>query len=368
MNNFCADIHNNLSISLTNQGVRIGPCCWFRNTDAMANDDPWNHPRLIDIRQANKNNLLDNIGCNQCIYMEQNGGSSRRTGINQYYDSYETDLSGPRGLEISIDYTCNIACIYCGPDLSTQWRNELGVDKKKFPIRMAEHDIVALLDKIDLTNLDNIHFYGGDPFFTRTHEIILNYVDKRVGLSNIYVWYNSNGTLRVPTRVFDLWEKCRLIKVYFSIDDIGRRFEYLRYGAVWQEVEDNMLWYKEVSPVNTMFVIQPTLSCLNLYYHQELLNWKSANFNTNRLGDLTDVTGHNVFGKFELTAMPDELLHKSLQNNKMNQWIVDFASSFKHNPTALVNTINEIKLLDQRRNQCFSQIFPEIAPYFSVNI
>jgi sulfatase maturation enzyme AslB (radical SAM superfamily) len=277
-------------------------------------------------------------------------------------------LSGPRGLEISIDYTCNLACIYCGPNVSTQWRNELGVDKKKFPIRMAEHDIVALLDKIDLINLDNIHFYGGDPFFTRTHEIILDYIDKRVGLSNIYVWYNSNGTLRVPQRVFDLWEKCRLIKVYFSIDDIGRRFEYLRYGAVWQEVEDNMLWYKEVSPVNTMFAIQPTLNCLNLYYHQELLNWKDANFNTNRLGDFIDITSHNAFKKFELTAMPDELLHKSLQNNKMNPWVIDFATSFKHNPAALLKTINEIKLLDQRRNQCFPQIFPEIAPYFSVNI
>lgn len=368
MNNFCADIHNNLSITLTRQGVTVRPCCWFKDHTAIAADDPWNHSTLVSVRQNNKNNILDSKSCKQCIYMEQHGGSSRRTGINQYYNSNDVDLSGPRGLEISIDYTCNIACVYCGPNLSTQWRNELGVDKKKFPIRLAQHDIIQLLDKIDLSNLDNIHFYGGDPFFTRTHEIILDYINKRVGLDKIYVWYNSNGTLRVPTRILELWEKCKLIKVYFSIDDVGRRFEYMRYGAVWNEVEDNMLWFKEISPVNTMFTIQPTLNCLNLYYHQELLNWKTENFNYNRLGDFTDVTMHNVFGKFELNSMTDELMNKCLKNNSTSPWVVEFAKSFKHDPKLLLNTVNEIKVLDQRRNQNFSQIFPELAPYYSVDV
>jgi hypothetical protein len=365
MDQFCADIHNNLSINLTNRGVELGPCCWYTEGIPLTDNISWNNSKLLKIRQDNKNNILDKSGCKQCIYMEKNGDQSRRTGVNEYYKSQATDLSGPRGLEISIDFTCNLACVYCGPDVSTQWRRELGTDNKTFPIRLNEPDIIKILDQIDLSNLDNIHFYGGDPFFTRTHEIILDYIDQRVGLKNLYIWYNTNGTLRVPERVFELWNKCRLIKIYFSIDDIGKRFEYIRYGAVWNQVEDNMMWYRSESPVNVMFALQPTLSSLNLYYHQELHNWKTQNFNTNRLGDFTDITRHNVFNKFELTAMPDELLTKCLENNKNDPWVVEFSRSFKHNPIALAKTKLEIKQLEQRRNLNFTEIFPELAPYFT---
>ena len=363
MDKFCSDIHNNLSITLSNKGVSLGPCCWYKDSPIMV-DKIWDHKKLIEIRKENKDNILSLTGCSQCIYMENNGGISRRTGVNQYYNSRVTDLTGPRGLEISIDYTCNLACIYCQPSLSTQWRLELGTDKNKFPVRLSELDITKLLDKIDLTNLDNIHFYGGDPLFTNTHEFILNYIDKRVGLRSIYVWYNTNGTLRVKPRVFDLWNKCRLIKLYFSIDDIGPRFEYLRYGAVWQEVEDNILWYKEHSPVNVMFAIQPTINCLNLYYHQELIKWKQQNIDANRLGDFTDLTRHNVFRKFQISSIPDELMRKCVENNKIDGWVSEFSSSFKFNPQHQKNTIAEIKILDQRRNLNFTSVFPELASYF----
>lgn len=365
MNNFCADIHNNLSIILTKTGVIVKPCCWYQE-DIIPTDNIWDSKKLIEIRDNNKNNLLDPTGCKQCIYMEKaNHDQSRRTGVNTYYKSTATDLNGPRGLEISIDYTCNLACVYCTPLVSTQWRNELSLDKKIFPIRLNEQSIVEILDKLDLSNLDNIHFYGGDPFFTKTHEVVLDYLDKRIGLKNLYIWYNTNGTLRVPEHIFDLWNKCKLIKIYFSIDDIGSRFEYIRYGAVWNEVSDNMLWYKEFSPVNVMFTLQPTISCLNLFYHRELLDWKAKHFDTNRLGDFTDLTRHNVFEKFTLDSVPPDLLDKCIANNKEDKWLINLSKSFTFNPESLANTIKEIKILDQRRKLDFSKVFPELSQYYN---
>jgi len=366
MTKFCADIHNNLSITLTNEGIKVGPCCWYKKNiiEKTLNKNFWNSPELIELRNLNKQDRLDTIGCSQCIMMEENGKTSRRTGMNSYYNSTDTDLSGPRGLEISIDYTCNLACIMCSPGLSTQWRLELKTPKDTYPIRMQEPDIIALLDQIDLGNLDNIHFYGGDPFFTRTHETILEYIDNRIGLSNLYVWYNTNGTLRVPERVFDLWNKCRLIKVFFSIDDVGKRFEYIRYGAIWNQVEDNMYWYRDMSPVNTMFTIQPTLNCLNALNHYELLAWKKVNFETNRLGDSTDLTRHNSFGQFELKSMPAELVQKCLEKNSSDSWYVDFLKGFNFTESEYQKTKAAIKELDARRGCDFAKTFPELVGYF----
>lgn len=367
MSKFCCDIHNNLSIVYNQHGVTLSPCCWFdKPTIIQPNKvaDLWNIPELTELRELNKTGQLDK-GCRQCIYMEAHGENSRRTGVNEYYkNSTATDLSGPRGLEIKIDYSCNIACVYCGPYNSTQWRNELQTPKKTFPIRMKEVDIIDLLEKLDLSNLDNIHFYGGDPLLTNTHEIILDYLDKKVGLGKIYVWYNTNGTIRTAPRVNDLWSKCRLVKVFFSIDDIGPRFEYIRYGASWNQVEENMLWFKDQMPSNVMFTIQPTLSCLNALNHYELIAWKKENFDTNREGDFTDVTRHNVFRIFELNSMPDELMSKCLEKNKSDEWFVSFVQSFKFDPAKLMLTKMKIQELDARRGCNFEKTFPELAPYF----
>jgi sulfatase maturation enzyme AslB (radical SAM superfamily) len=365
MNKFCADIHNNLALTLTNSGITVGACCWYNDARTVSlGTDYWNMPNLLDLRELNKKDQLDLIGCRQCIYMEQHGSSSRRTGVNEYYKSTTTDLSGPRGLEIKIDYTCNIACVYCGPHNSTKWRLEEKTDKNRFPIRLDKPDIISLLDTFDLSNLDNIHFYGGDPLLTDTHEIILNYIDSRCGLQNLYVWYNTNGTIKVSQRVLDLWAKCRIIKVYFSIDDIGARFEYIRYGAVWNEVEDNMQWFNQNCPVNTMFTIQPTMSCLNALHHNELLSWKEKYFNTNRLGDFVDITRHNVFRSLELDSMPDELMLQCLENNKNDSWYNSFVKSFKYNSLKHTHAKDKIAVLNSNRNLDFAKIFPDLVPYY----
>lgn len=371
MDKFCADIHNNLSITLTSSGIKIGHCCWDKGWFLSTNKNYWTDPRLVNSREFNRsNNQLPAYNCQQCIYMENHGGASRRSGVNTYYketldvDSITPPVTGPRGLEIKIDYTCNIACVYCGPYNSTQWRLEEGTNKKTFPIRLKTAEITEMLDNLDLSNLDNIHFYGGDPLLTNTHETILNYIDDRVGLKNIYVWYNTNGTIKVSQRVIDLWSKCRLIKVYFSIDDVGARFEYIRYGAVWNEVEDNMLWFKENCPVNTMFSVQPTLSCLNALDHYELVAWKNTHFPSNRLGDSTTLTRHNVFGSLELNAIPLALMSQCLERNSKDPDFCQYLASFKFSHVKYDLARKKIAELNQRRNLDFASIFPDLAQYY----
>lgn len=371
MNNFCADIHNNISLYLTPSGVKVGHCCLDLKHVLPDNKNYWNTTRLVDIRKLNSDSdQLDKEICARCISTEGTNSGGRRLGVNQYYkDTLGVDhtipaTAGPRGMQIKIDYTCNLACVYCGPADSTQWRLELGTDKKIYPIRLKQPDIIEILDNMDLSNLDNLHFHGGDPLFTNTHQIILEYLDKRVGLDKLFVWYNTNGTMQVNQRVLELWDKCRLIKVYFSLDDVGDRFEYIRYGAKWQEVEQNLYWFRDNCPVNTMFTLQPTLSCLNVLHHHELMDWKRANFDTNRLGDHVDISRHEVYGTLSLDVIPPALLQKCIENNKEDPWFVNFIKGFKFDEHKFGEAKAEIHKLNVRRNLDFAKIFPELAEFY----
>ena len=88
--------------------------------------------------------------------------------------------------------------------------------------------------------------------------------------------------------MFDLWSKFKLVKLDFSIDDIGERFNYQRTNADWKTVEENMFWYRETSPVNMMFGINRTISKLNKDIHKNWMIGLKIILPTNRLGDLND--------------------------------------------------------------------------------
>ena len=305
-------------------------------------------------------------GCSQCVAMENGGEVSRRTGINSYYGTDPVVLSGPRGLEINIDYTCNLACIVCGPELSTKWRLELANPAiKQLPVRLDNDQIVQILDQMDLSNLDNIHFYGGEPFLTPTHEVILEYIDKKVGLDKIYVWYNTNGTVKVKQKIFDLWARCKMVRIYFSIDDVGARFEYIRYPASWSETEDTMFWFRENSPVNVLLAVQPTINCVNAYYHQDIMRWINDKFDTNRVGDKNLVTRHPASGTFQLSAMPRELIDLCIARNQQDAWMSKFLESVVPNEDHTALARSHLKTFDHRRSLDFAKIFPDLGIYFT---
>ena len=152
-----------------------------------------------------------------------------------------------------------------------------------------------------LKNIKNLHFNGGgDPLMSSNHINLLNEIKKIKGLSNVRVFYNTNATHRASCELLELWQECRLIELYFSIDDVGDRFNYQRSRADWNAVVNNLTWYKDNMPHNHMFNINCTWSSLNLYYLPELVDWYQSNFLTNRYGDPVNLIFQRAIGKFNI--------------------------------------------------------------------
>ena len=181
--NYCPRIHHGLTInSITNHSVSYAPCCWIKDSTTESSINFY-HNDLTNLRQFNQQDILPVLECQACISQETAGAQSMRQGylITHGKTTVEPSL---QYLDINIDYTCNLACVTCGPELSTAWRNELGI--KNVSVRpKIDQFLETQLDPLDLSELKEVRLWGGEPLLTNTHQQLLEYITRRTNASKI---------------------------------------------------------------------------------------------------------------------------------------------------------------------------------------
>jgi uncharacterized Fe-S cluster-containing radical SAM superfamily protein len=127
---------------------------------------------------------------------------------------------------------CNFACVYCGPEFSSKWGDELKIQpvtptddqKEKFKQYIYQH----------APNLRHVYLAGGEPLLMKENLELLQKVNPEVQLR-----INTNLS-KVDTRVFE--EICKFKNVHWtiSVETIEHEFEYIRYGGKWTDFLDNL--------------------------------------------------------------------------------------------------------------------------------
>ena len=269
--------------------LEVAPCC-------VAKTQPYDHtiglydqPSLVSIREQFAAGEVPSQ-CEYCVINEKNNIPSRRQTCQ------EPVVNTVKNLEIHLGNYCNLKCVICSNRFSSAWRKDAqAMGLKTFDNFKFDPDSITA----DLNTIEWLHFNGGEPLFTDVH---LDILDRIPNPQQCSVYYNTNGTIKVKDSVFEVWSKFKLVKLVFSIDDVGDRFNYQRTNADWKQVEANMFWYKDVAPVNMMFGINRTISKLNQHHLQELEQWFEQNFSTNRLGDPNDFTQQVAMGPCSLDS------------------------------------------------------------------
>lgn len=299
---FCHDIHSGLHMYWSEDGWRAKPCCfsgaltttvdtsrtnWFGNL--------WPQLRSDNIRDKH----LDPAICAACINDETVGKQSRRVGemIKRGNRPY-TSNPGPRYLEIIMEYTCNQACMICGPGASTLWRKYASDTDlpRKSPVA-GDADIEQFLDSVDLSGLDTIQILGGEPLLTDRHIKLLHTMERKgVDLSRIELWYHTNGSCRVDEETLRMWGRCRQVMLYFSLDDTEQAFNYQRFPGDWDTVTGNMQWFRDHVSHNVLLRVERTVGLLNAHRLLEMEHWKLENFNETRSGYGVELNTHMAFG------------------------------------------------------------------------
>jgi sulfatase maturation enzyme AslB (radical SAM superfamily) len=224
-------------------------------------------------------------------------------------------------------------------------------------------DNIKVLKSLDLSNLEMVQYCGGETLMGNTYWETTKILADLIPNANekLTLGFQTNGTQLIDEKYYDLIEKFHLVKFIISLDGVGDKFNYLRWPGDWNQVTDNILQMREKLPVNVMFVIQETACNLNLFYHDDVLSWVNSNFNSNRLGDITNYAKQLVMHKTLDNNITQDYYNALISKNMTNL----LSPNWQETPQKIKEMIAEVEKFDKIRNQDWKKTFPEVANFYS---
>jgi hypothetical protein len=164
-------------------------------------------------------------------------------------------------VEVSLSNLCDMKCVYCSHDYSSQWVAER-LKFKEITIEQAPNDKPnAQLTDLFWTYFSThayktatyINFIGGEPlliddFYVFVERLINLYKDKDTEDLPQYVILSVVTNLNCSPKLFDRFARLipkilsnpRLhLHVSVSMESVGPRAEFIRYGTDWSKVSEN---------------------------------------------------------------------------------------------------------------------------------
>jgi len=222
--------------------------------------------------------------CAKCWALEESGGVSKRMISNEKF-GIQTNEKGITFLDLKLGNICNLKCRICGGFSSSKWAAEeikQGSDHARGWLKAGMwprqtdslwNEVVDMLPQIELT--------GGEPFMIQEHFDLLE-KSVEVGASKKQsIHYNTNGTHFPEYAIKHIWPHFKDVEIAFSIDDIRGRFEYQRYGAKWDQVNENIKKFNALKSdsKNISTQICCTINIQNIYNLDNMADWiKQQNF------------------------------------------------------------------------------------------
>jgi sulfatase maturation enzyme AslB (radical SAM superfamily) len=352
--NKCLDAFKNVYVEVHGDRLNVSTCCLVSPKIVVNQENFLNNPNLIKIREE-FNQGLRPTECHQCWSKEDNGFPSRRTDGNPWYiqNGYDDDTAELISIDYWVGNVCNLKCVICGPEYSSAWQQELDPTRKYSP-----HYDNKFWKQLDLTKLRLVHFNGGEPLLSKTHVDFLNAIPNK---DQVIIDYNTNGTIFPSEELFSLWKQFKLVHVYFSIDDIEDRFEYIRYPANWEKTVKNILEIKEAASQNVLFYINTTISLLNIFTYPTLLQWLEKNFKENKYGHQVAYLWQWASGNLNCQTIPvkykDTLV--TIYKDTGYQNIVNSINFTEY--CTLDKQLNFLNTLDQRRANDYRKVFQHLS-------
>ena len=218
------------------------------------------------------------------------------------------------------------------------------------------------MDTILTGDLIDLYFTGGEPFISADHyAIITKLID--IGYSkNIVLRYNTNLTVLGYKNAdfLELWKNFKKVHINVSIDATGTELEYIRSGASWTTINNNLETIQNKNLKNLTVTLSPVVSLLNIWFLPELFEFTIAK---NLQVDLIPLYGPDYL---DISAIPKDL--KPLAKEKLNK-IKDYIKNSEYNELIykldnvdneflFTTTLRHILLLDKLRNENLFDLLP----------
>jgi hypothetical protein len=262
-----------------NDRFEFKPCCQYHGMLPQQHTDPTSiYQKYLDtiapLREQNRQGIRS-PGCNQCWENEARGQTSSRQWKIMEHGTQTVTLN--THLDLNLSNLCNLSCAICGPWNSSTWASK--TTNRLYPIQQGYQKRRPVIDDPELfQRLRSIQLQGGETFMDPNYSLFFENLSKYRDHADLSVTIFTNGTTLPSQKFLDILNGCAEVKIFFSIDDVEKRFEYQRSGANWNEVVSNMHWFENNTGSRWQFNFNPTYSLLNIYYLPELLAFYRTEF------------------------------------------------------------------------------------------
>lgn len=376
-----------------------------------------NLPEKITARKTMLEGQWPGLGCEYCKNIEDAGGlSDRQSYLNDefktkwippelHHDPTATAVT-PTILEVYFKNTCNMSCVYCGPNLSSKWVDENtryspadNHDVKYYQFFVSEQrpnphyqKMVADLWNYLKTNnnaktLQRFHILGGEPFLLDELDQCIDFWQEH-GHSQLTIGIISN--INIPHEKFKYYinqfevlaktNKMKQLNLTASLDGWSKDQEYVRYGldlAVWEKNFQYLLNKPWIA-----VSINSTISALTIKSLPSLIQ-KIQIWNEQQQ-DIVDRSGqifqNKIWHSFNASTVQDslyffsgdifqkdfaevlDLMPTTTQSHIINKQVMagislQSSKSF-HNIEKIAYLKDYLTELDRRRKTNWKQIFP----------
>lgn len=304
--------------------------------------------------------------CHTCYELEQNKKSFDIISDRVFYikelkqvpvSTYQPGNFDLQTIDVRWSNLCNFSCVYCSPEFSSQWANELGVkfdtpneeQKTKFKNYIFEN----------APKLRHVYLAGGEPLLMKENLELLERLSPDVNLR-----INTNLS-KVDTRIFENISKFKNVHWTVSAETMHSEFEYIRYGGSWNDFMDNLNTIKNTNHKISFNMLWFLLNYNSVFDFVDYMKDQGFHNNSFIIGALLQPLYLNV------RHLPNDVLH--LIKTKLETRIAEnpgylLEDSYRNMlyyisqpfEKDLQKSFIKLETLDQRRGLDSSKIFKDL--------
>lgn len=317
---------------------------------------------------------IQNSRCDACYNIENRAHVDSKNYSNRSwhkkYGVKDVDMSiydDPSSFDLKVldlrwNNTCNLACVYCGPDLSSKWANEL--NDKSYVI---DHDVLTQSKQYIFNNLSQIsHVYlaGGEPLLIKENLELLNLLYEQNPLVEIRI--NTN-LLATHSEIFKKLILFKNIKWTVSVDSMADEFAYMRYPGNWNKFYENLIDIKNQNFDINFNMVWCILNSESIFHCIDML--QDLGFHDNSFivqcleGPLPLDIRHLSIDCIKKLKL---IIKQRISKSNPNYWLhKSLTSMYNYIDTPWNNadislTFEFLKTLDQRRGLNSQLVFPDL--------
>lgn len=265
-------------------------------------NDQW-HPNCVRC----KNEEAAGLTSHRELYNEKLKDVVTYETAKEYTDpeTGETLKNFPIGFyDLNLGNLCNLKCRICHPKASSNWYGDwvklfnMKGDTFSYPTPQGTYtvkhvkgkkyqidpDPFAWVDSNDFwkelldstPDIKHMFVQGGEPLMIEQH---YDYLKRCIELgysSNMCLEYNTNFT-KINPKWVEVWKHFKNVYIGFSLDGMGKEFEYQRHPAKWSQMVKNLQMLDDyITKYPGVFTTRdsPTVNIYNVLHILDYHEWK----------------------------------------------------------------------------------------------